>query len=342
MRKVFVLAGVSLLIVGLLVSMIFATVADTFGPEKTTLTFDQPFDYHGAPVEKGTEIVVTFKTEKLGSEVAALLLPETNFNTLATTIKDTPITAYLLTIAAEKAENKLAYVQGSEGKLDWTATEAGTYFVVLMTPTKLVSKTFNPSITADNGFEYYKLVLKAGSVVSAHFQCTETDDKVRSIIITETDFGKFQAGDTIPASSLLADSVGNSGSVLWLAPKDGTYYLLIKPTAGTWPVPITVNLDTSFVQAGSEWPLSMTYTIEGYHPGPWYYGLPLLAVGVAVIVLGVRKGAVKAPPALTYPPTAPPITAPQPATPTAGFCVYCGAEIKTGAKFCKNCGKPQG
>ena len=61
MKRSYALVGIALLIVGLLVAITFSTIAETFGPEKITLTFDQPLDYHGVPVKKGTEIVVEFQ-----------------------------------------------------------------------------------------------------------------------------------------------------------------------------------------------------------------------------------------------------------------------------------------
>ena len=69
--------------------------------------------------------------------MSAILVPEENFNEAAAKIKDSPWLAYVLSAAAEQATGKLAYAQSAQGKLDWTATEDGTYFVIFSTPVKL-------------------------------------------------------------------------------------------------------------------------------------------------------------------------------------------------------------
>jgi hypothetical protein len=65
-KKAYAIVGVVLLILGVVLSISTMTIADTFGPEDTTLTIDQPLDYHGVPVEKGTTIVVNFESKKPG------------------------------------------------------------------------------------------------------------------------------------------------------------------------------------------------------------------------------------------------------------------------------------
>jgi len=332
MKRSYALVGIALLIVGLLVAITFSTIAETFGPQEITLTFDQPLDYHGVPVKKGTEIVVEFKNERQGSEVSAILIPEENFNAFTAKVKESPLSAYVFAPAAEQAKNKLAYDQSAQGKLDWTATEDGTYFVIFSTPAKLVTKNFDQTITRSDGYSYSRLSLKVGSVVSADFECADADDEVRAILISAADYDRFQAGETVPANQLLADASGRSGSFLWISPTDGDYYLLIKPTAGQWPVPISVSLETSFVQAGSEWPLTLTYSMEGRQAGPWYIGASIVIVGAAVLVLGFMKKQKSLPPA----PWAQP--APQPAALARKFCANCGSEATAGTAYCVKCG----
>lgn len=333
MKRSYALAGIALLVIGLMVAMTFSTVAETFGPEKTILTFDQPFDYHGVPVKKGTEIVVNFNTERQGSEVSAILVPEENFNEATAKMKDSPWLAYVFSAAAEQATYKLDYAQRSQGKLSWTATEDGTYFVIFSTPAKMVTKPFEQTITKDVGYSYSKLSLKAGSIVGVGFKCGDDDDAVRAVLMSAANYDRFQAGETTPSDQLLADAVGNSGSLLWVSPTDGDYYLIIKPTAGHWPVPISVSLDTSFIQEGSEWPLTLTYTMEGIHSGPGYIGLPILVAGIVVLTLGFMKKPKALQPTLQ--PTQP---APQPSIPSSKFCANCGIEAKPDTTYCVNCG----
>lgn len=336
MKRSYALVGIALLIVGLLVAITFSTIAETFGPEKITLTFDQPLDYHGVPVKKGTEIVVNFNTERQGSEVSAILVPEENFNEAAAKIKDSPWLAYVVSAAAEQATGKLAYAQSAQGKLDWTVTEDGTYFVIFSTPVKIVTKPFEQTITEDVGYSYSKLSLKAGSFVTADFKCEDADDAIRAFLMSAANYDRYQAGETIPSDQLLADEKGSSGSLLWVSPTDGDYYLIIQPTAGFWPIPISVSLETSFIQEGSEWPLTLTYTMEGIHSGPGYIGLPILVAGIAVLALGFMK---KPKPLLPVPSAQPaPQPAPQPATLAREFCASCGSEATPGTTYCMKCG----
>ena len=349
MKKAYVIIGVVLLVLGVVLSISTTTVADTFGPEDTTLTMNQPLDYHGIPVKKGTDIVVSFESKKPGGQVYAILLPEEKFNSLVKNVQEQPLTQYMLAAAlkaklAETGATDTPAIEGSQGKLEWTATDDGTYFAVFITPSAIVHKSLDSTITKEESYLYNRLDLRAGSVLGSDFRCLDADDQVRAVLMSEDAFNRFQNGETIPQAELLGDTTGNSGQLNWFSPTTGTFYLMLKPTEGNWPVPLKLNLDVTYVLEGSEWPLPLTYTMEGWRPGPWYLGLLPIAAGVAVLILGFRKP--RAPPAPA--PSATP--APQVATHDAvrpakpspvRFCVHCGASNPAGMKFCSKCGQKQ-
>jgi hypothetical protein len=349
-RRAYVLIGVGLIVVGFILSASAITVSDTFGPETTTLTKDTPWDYHGVPVNKGTTIIVNFRSQKPGGQVSAILLPEDKFGELQDLVKTNPLTLYafpasLAAPEASGAQGILAKAQGEQGKLQWTATEDGTYFALYMTPTEMETKQENRTITEQTGYVYYWTDLRVGSVFSAAFECRDADDQIRAFLLTSDQFDRFQGGETIPKDQLLADTAGHSGIVTWVSPSDGRYYLVVKPVAGHWPVPYQFSMSAARLLAGSEWPLSLTYTMEGEREGPWYLGVIVIIVGVAVLALGFRRKAVSAaaPTAPAYAPSTPTTAVPQRPTPSpaAQFCVHCGAEIAPSAKFCRKCGKAQ-
>lgn len=350
MKKAYAIIGVVLLILGVVLSVSTLTVADTFGPEDTTLTVDQPLDYHGVPVEKGTTIVVNFESKKPGGKVYTVLLPEEKFNEVMSLLEKQSYGKYMLGIALKKAlgETKEANLypatESEQGQLEWEATSDGTYFVLFMTPSKVLHESFDDTITKDGGYGYRKLELRAGSVFGSDFQCLDADDEVRAVLMSENAFNRFQTGETIPKAELLGDTVGNSGAVNWFSPRDGTYYLVLIPTGGHWPISLKLNLDTTFVLEGSEWPLPLTYTIEGRKPGPWYLGLIPIVAGVAVLMLGFRKAGAPVAPAPVAPPS-PPAATYAPSVPAAPgpvrFCIHCGASNPVESKFCKKCGQKQ-
>lgn len=349
MKKVYAIIGVVLLILGVVLSVSTLTVADTFGPEDTTLTIDQPLDYHGVPVEKGTTIVVNFESKKPGGQVYAVLLSEERFNLLTSVLEKQPMAKYMIAAAlkstlGETEETNLVAMEGEQGELEWTATEDGTYFAVFTTPTTVVHKSLDSTLEKKDGYLYNKLGLRAGSVFGSDYQCLDADDEVRAILMSEDAFSRFQRGETVPSAELLGDTVGNSGAVNWFSPTDGTYYLVLIPTGGYWPIPLKLNLDTTFVLEGSEWPLPLTYTIEGRKPGPWYLGLIPIVAGVAVLILGFRKAGAPAAPA-PVPPPSPPAATYAPSEPAAPgpvrFCIHCGASNPVESKFCKKCGLKQ-
>ena len=349
MKKVYAIVGVVLLILGVVLSVSTLTVADTFGPEDTTLTIDQPLDYHGVPVEKGTTIVVNFESKKPGGQVYTVLLSEEKFNLLTNALEKQPMAKYMLAAALKstlgEAEGAgLVATEGEQGELEWTATEDGTYFAVFMTPSKIVHTSLDGTIANADSYLYKKLELRAGSVFGSDFQCLDADDSVRAILMSENAFNRLQAGETIPKSELLGDTIGNSGVVDWFSPSDGTYYLVLLPAGGYWPIPVKINIDVTYMLEGSEWPLPLSYTMEGRKPGPWYLGVIPIVAGIAVLMLGFRKaGAAKALAPTTAPtPTAATYAPAGPATPgPLRFCIHCGAPNPVESKFCKKCGQKQ-
>jgi len=349
-KKAYAIIGIVLLVLGVVLSVSTLTVADTFGPEDTTLTMDQPFDYHGVPVEKGTTIVVNFESKKPGAKVYAILFPEADFNKVMSVVEKDPYAKYLLGAGFKKglgeSEGGSLYpaLESEKGELEWEARADGTYYAVFVTPTDVVEESFDDTITKDGGYGYRKLELRAGSYSGSTFQCLDADDAVRAVLMSENAFKRFQGGETIPKAEFLGDTVGKSGAVNWFSPAGGTYYLVLIPTAGTWPVPVRLDFDTSFVLEGSEWPLPLTYTMEGRKPGPWYLGLIPIVAGVAVLILGFRKPGAPAVPTLTTPPSAPaaPYAPSVPAAPgPVRFCIHCGAPNPVESKFCKKCGQKQ-
>ena len=156
MKKVYAIIGVVLLILGVVLSVSTLTVADTFGPEDTTLTIDQPLDYHGVPVEKGTTIVVNFESKKPGGQVYTVLLSEERFNLLTNALEKQPMAKYMLAAAlkstlGETEETNLVATEGEQGELEWTATEDGTYFAVFTTPTTVVHKSLDSTLEKKDG-----------------------------------------------------------------------------------------------------------------------------------------------------------------------------------------------
>jgi len=155
-KKAYAIIGVVLLVLGVVLSISTMTVADTFGPEDTTLTIDQPLDYHGVPVEKGTTIVVNFESKKPGGQVYTVLLSEEQFNLLASVLEKQPMAKYMIAAALKSAlgeteETNLVAIEGEEGKLEWTATEDGTYFAVFTTPAKVVHKSLDSTLEKKDG-----------------------------------------------------------------------------------------------------------------------------------------------------------------------------------------------
>ncbi|GEM_PF-5273240 len=350
MKKAYAIIGIVLLILGIIVSASTLTVADTFGPEDTTLSVDQPLDYHGVPVEKGTTIVVSFESKKPGGKVSVVLLPEEKFDEIMSLLETQPYGKYMLGNALKKVLGETGeaslypMTESGQGELELEATADGTYFAVFTTPGTIVHNSYDSTIEEKDGYMYKKVDLRVGSVFGSDFQCLDADDQVRAVLMSEGSFGRFQKGETIPQSELLADAVGNSGAVNWFSPSDGTYYLVFIPTGGYWPIPIKINTDATYVLEGSEWLLPLTYKMEGRKPGPWYLGLIPIVVGVAVLILGFRKPGAPAVPTLTAPPSAPATTyAPSvPAAPgPVRFCIHCGAPNPAESKFCKKCGQKQ-
>ena len=324
------LTGVALVAVGLVVAGLLLTVSDYVAPTKVTLTAEKPYAWHMVPLKQGTTLIVEFQSSKAGGQVDTIVVGESTFKRAE---------------AGENVTDYLAKAQAAQGRLEWICKQDGNYYAVFMTPRKVVSKDFEQTITEQSRHGYTVLELKVGSVVRAEYKCKDPDDQVRAVLINEDWFNMFQQGTSVPKPNLLADATGNNGRLDWNCPIAGKYYLLVVPTAGKWPVPYALKITVTYVLEGSEWPLAFSYTMEGRRSEPWYIGAIVAAAGAAVILLGLRTGAAKAPPspatATTQP--RPTVTEPRPPIPSppSAFCISCGAQIPADSEFCPKCGGKQ-
>ena len=346
MKKVYVLVGVVLVIVGLLFAIAWMPDSKEFlPPTEATLTIkDAPrwwMVVGHMTVDEDTTVVVKFKSLNPGAQVLTLLVSEESYQRIIKASETQGIEA----LTAIEPSDYLAKSSAEDGELKWTSTQDGSYWVIFTLLWSMDTEDAELTITQNPGYAAKDFQMREGSLFGAEFECRDPDDQLAAILVNEYWSNQIQEGVTPPADKVVATAKGNTGKVLGVVPETGTYYLYLAPSAGHYPVPATIKTKIASVPEGSELPVSFTYSVEGSTGGPWYVGVIITIVGVAVMILGFRKppvqvGPPSAPayapsPAPTYTPQAPTVAAP------TKFCTNCGAPNPADSRFCKACGQRQ-
>jgi hypothetical protein len=274
LRKVPIVAGLALIIIGVSMTWI-STSGVTPGLQPITLTSSRPNWVQVISTTAGSQLFVDYKTQRPGSQVHAVLVTEGNYQRF---LKGERL----------RGNDYLAESQSGSGTLAGTAGKSGPYYAIFMTPTDVFTKTFEQSIRRAEGFAYNEVELHDGSSFVSEFQCNDTDDQVRAVLVNENWFNVFRDGGGIPEDQLILDQAGNSGTLEWDNAQGGKYFIVLMPIAGYWPVPYSLKETVTYLLPGSEWPLSLSYNVQERGPA-WYPGLVMAVIGVGVLFFDLRK-----------------------------------------------------
>jgi len=354
LKKVYVLTGAVLLIIGLLLAIAWMPSSREFLPQKEKTLYageDQKEKtlYAGEDLKvAGEDITATVKYESKqdGGQVVALVFSEEQYKQLGEALetKKTEETMRVLEILfsdkGQVGRDYTAKSSGEKGELKWTSTEDATYVLRLYPPYSLDYRELKGlKIQKDPGFTWEEYKMQKGSTIVTSFVCVNAArDRLQAVITDQYGADMFQQGKGVPRDRVLVSAEGTEGVLTFLAPESGTYYLIMFPTAGYWPILYDFEDIVLSLPEGTELPMTIAYSVEASDPGgPWYVGVIVTIVGVALIVVGFRK-----PPVQAAPPTAPAYAPPTPTVqaPTK-FCIHCGAPNPADSKFCKTCGQKQ-
>lgn len=332
MKRAYVLIGVGvvLLIIGGVLAVLSVPETKEVVPEKEfTLKEDMLYEVGKITLKEGNKITVKFESKKPGAEIVAFVVSEEYVN------QNPKKKVY------ETAESGyLAKSVGEKGELKWTCDRDGTYIFMFLPQMSVVSNQVGRSIQKGGPTEWEDFSLRAGSGLQVSFQCQDSDDQLRVVLLDEHWASVFNQGGTVPKEQLLADVNGNNGKLEWWSHEAGTYYLLFIPVAGQYPVPYVAAISVITFAEGVQLPVPFTYSIEatgGGWEGGLYLGGIMIILAIAAIAVGFVKRAAPAAPS-----PVPTYVAPAPAVgmPTK-FCVNCGAQISADANFCPRCAAKQ-
>jgi hypothetical protein len=378
LKKAYLIIGVVLIVLGLLLAIGWAPASKEFVHEakvKVDLSvFREPGDdrplterlpmYSGTMtnVKEGTVIVLKFKSLQEGSALVVIIYSKEQSDEVTKIVEEAqkqikrvsdpedypePFeTVEKFSSGKLSKEYYSAFVTGEEGELKWTCPKDGDYIFMISLPVKFNMGAYDVTLTKEKPNMYAWFAMEKGSNAAVSFACAESNDQLHVGLVDEQWGKTFAGGGSVPGDKVLVSKAATADTFTYRSPEAGTYYVLVEPEAGSYPVKFSIAVLYMSPPEGTTLPLEFTYSVEGQDPGgPWYLGVIIMLVGVVVMVLAFRKPAVpQAPPAA--PPTALPAYAPpvppSAAPPAVRYCTSCGAQNPADSKFCKTCGQPQG
>jgi RNA polymerase subunit RPABC4/transcription elongation factor Spt4 len=333
MKKLYVGCGIGLLLIGLFLTFAWMENSQEFVAQtEAALDMEKEDSWRvlgRMNAKEDTNIRVKFKSLKPGAQIMAALISEETY--------DQFLGDQGKGIESMKPDDFLAKDVAEEGELEWTCDKDGIYYALLTVPWSFDTKETKLTINKNPGYAWDEFKLGNGTLFGGEFTCVESDDEVAVLLVNEYWANKIIGGVTTPKDQVIAAGKGNEGKFSGFISQSGSYYLFLAPTTGHWPIPVTLKILIATVPEGSELPLTLTYSIEASKSGPWYVGVILAIAGIVILILGIRKKALRevTPPDYIAPP-------PVPEPPSAvKSCSSCGAEIAAYSEFCPKCGNKQ-